>query len=224
MSNSPAPSPSPEEALRLYQRLLEKDLTASNDLAVAYLEPLTTWLCKTNRRIHPEFCEEAAGAALVALINNPQSFAPDRQSLEVYLRLSAQGDLRNLLAREKKHHQNRVGWKIVEHSPDAGKYLGRADDPSLPLQMAEEVEQTAEAVPDSIWAGLSDQERQVLQLMLQKERKTSVYARVCGLEHLPFKEQQKEIRRIKNRITKRLQRARGTDDHASGQVSPTGDE
>jgi hypothetical protein len=134
MSRAPATRLSPEDALRLHRELLGGDRTASNDLAEAFLEPLLGWLCATNRRAPPELCEEAAGSAIIALIQNPHSYSPERQSLEAYLRLSARGDLRNLLARERKHTRGRVPWSHVEHSPDAGKYLGRADDPSLPLQ------------------------------------------------------------------------------------------
>src|SRR5262249_36201830 len=135
--------------------------------------------------------------------------------------MSAQGDLRNLLARERKHLRKRVSLESVELSPDAGKYLGRTDDPSLPLQMAEEVRKTADAVPASVGEGLSDRKLKVLELLLKKERKTTVYARACGLQHLPFKEQQDEVKRLKDRIKQRLKRAGGTDDPAPGQVGPT---
>jgi hypothetical protein len=223
MSN-PATPLSPSEALRLHQRLLEEDPTASHDLVDAFLEPLSAWLTQTNRRAPHEFCEEAAGAALVALIHNPRSFSPDLQSLDAYLRMSAQGDLKNLLARERKHFQGRVPWERVEHLPDPGKYLGRADDPAWPLLAAEQLRQADDAVPPAVWEGLSDTEKEGLRLLLRKERKTAVYARACGFAHLPLAEQRKAVKRLKDRLTKRLQRAGGTHDRAPGPAGPAGDD
>jgi hypothetical protein len=212
MSDSPEPLLGPEEAARLHQRLLDADPIAPNDLAVAYLEPLISWLCAHNRRMDPDFCAEAADRAIVALIQHPSSYRPDRQSLEVYLRMSAQGDLRNLLRKERRHHQRRSPWARVELSPEAGKYLGREDDPSLPLQVAEHQQEALDAVPASVREGLTEAEARVLALMLQKVRKTSVYAEAYGITHLPPKEQAKEMKRVKDRLKKRWERTGGTDE------------
>src|SRR5437016_12276151 len=110
MSASPDALPDPEEAGNLYQRLAGGDPTASADLAVAYLGPLIRWLGEHNRRIDPQFCEQAAGDAILALIRNPASYRPERRALEAYLHMSAQGDLKNLLRAEGKHHEQRRRW------------------------------------------------------------------------------------------------------------------
>src|SRR5579883_1648561 len=183
MSRSHTEPPAPEEALRLYRRHLEGDPTAPNDLADAFLGPLGAWLRETNPRCPPELCEDAAADALLALLHHPRSFAPERGSLAAYLRMSAQGDLRNRLARERNHALKFVSWEVVEHSPGAGKYLGRADDPSLPLQVEEQARAAqGEAVCER--AGWSAQEWEAWKLMLGKERRTAVFARHCGLTHL----------------------------------------
>src|SRR5438128_2056849 len=98
MSGSPALPPTQQESLQLHQRLLAGDPTAPNDLAVAYLEPLVAWLGEADARAPLEVHIEAAEDALLALIRNPHSYSSDLQTLEVYLRMSARGDVRNLLA------------------------------------------------------------------------------------------------------------------------------
>ena len=64
------------------------------------------------------------------------------------------------------------------------------------------------AIPPQVTDGLSKRELGVLELMLRKERKTAVYARAYGIEHLPVVEQRREIKRVKDRLQKRLNRAR----------------
>jgi RNA polymerase sigma-70 factor, ECF subfamily len=205
------PAPSDGEGLLIHQRLIRGDLLASTDLAVAYLDPLTDWLIGHNRAVDPDLCAEAAGDALLALIKNPQSYQPDQLHLEAYLRMSASGDLKNILKRENRHISGRRSLESVELSPDEGKYLGQDDDPSLPLQMAEEIEIARASIPASVWDGLGESEKGVLELMLQGERRTSAYARVCGIEHLPIDEQRSEVKRVRDRLQKRLERA-GSDD------------
>src|SRR6266850_1752361 len=122
MSVSPSPPLSTEEARTLYERLLTDDPTAPSDLAVAYLDRLTEWLIKHNR-VDPDDCATAAGEAILALIRKPKTYNPERQTLEVYLRISALGDLKNLLRSERRHSKRRADWEAVELSSEVGKYL-----------------------------------------------------------------------------------------------------
>jgi hypothetical protein len=210
MNDSPASLPSREQELAWHRRLLEGDPTVSADLAAAFFEPLVQWLVRHNsREIPQEFCLDAADDAWRNLIKHPLSFDPSRgKSLFAYLCMSAEGDLRNLLQKEKRHHEMRLTWENVEQSPQAGKYLGRDDDPSLPLQMEEALRIAAEQVLPSVREGLSEVELKVLDLMLNGERKTAVFAAAYGISHLPQREQQAEIKRVKDMLKKRIERAR----------------
>src|SRR5438270_10618525 len=96
---------SEEEERSLHRRLLDGEPTAFPDLARLFHEHLIAWLVKKNcARVPEDLCVEAAGDALIALVKSPASFNPARgKRLAGYLRMSAQGDLRNLLQREKLH-------------------------------------------------------------------------------------------------------------------------
>jgi hypothetical protein len=121
--------------------------------------------------------------------------------------MSAQGDLRNALRREaRRRRRDRVA---VELSRDTGKYLSREDDPSLPLRIAEAEAEAREAVPASVREGLSEAEGRVWELMQCGERRTEVYAAALGITHLPWEEQRREVKRVKDRLTKRCERAEG---------------
>ena len=176
MSRSPALPPTQQDALALHQRLVAQDPTAGNDLAIAYLEPLVVWLSEIEPCVSEDIRLEAAEDAILALIRKPESYSPELQTLEVYLRMSARGDLRNLLRKERRHHKGRVPWESVELSADVGKYLGHNDDPALPLCLDEERKSIANAAPESVRRKLSETDLRALELLNQKERRTAVYA------------------------------------------------
>jgi hypothetical protein len=210
MSSSPAQPPTRHEALALHQRLLAQERTASDELADAYLERLVLWLGDIAPNVSEDIRLEAAEDAILALIRKPESYSPQLQTLEVYLRMSARGDLRNLLSKERRQNEGRVSWESVELLPKGGKYLGRNDDPALPLRLAEEKQNIMSSIPDSVRRRLSETDLRALELMLEKERRDAVYAELYGLLHLPVDEQKRSVKRHKDRLKKVLKRAGGT--------------
>jgi DNA-directed RNA polymerase specialized sigma24 family protein len=199
-----SPLPVTTFPLSLWERLLARDASAWSELFTTFYDPLIAWLSRRMRYADPHLIEEAAETALLALGNNPQGYDPRRASLEGYLRLSARGDLLNLLRRERRHRLKRCDLRLVEDGVEAGKYPGREDDPSWRLCLAEETERLLRPPP-----GLSEGERRVWELMQRGERATSVCAEALGLSHLPRHEQAVKVKRVKDRISKRLERAGG---------------
>jgi RNA polymerase sigma-70 factor (ECF subfamily) len=209
MPRSPAQPPTQQDALALHQRLLAQDPTAANDLADAYLELLVIWLGEIAPKVSEDIRLEAAEDAILALIRKPESYSPELQTLEVYLRMSARGDMLNLLSKERRHKKREVPYSSVELLPDAGKYLGRNDDPALPLSLAEEKQSGLSTIPGSVRRKMSETDLRALGLMLQKERRNAVFAELYGLLHLPTEEQERMVKRHKDRLKKVLKRAGG---------------
>lgn len=210
MSPSPPSLPERAEEADLVRRLQDGDPTASFDILNAYLEPLIAWLVAHNRRIDADWCTEAAEEAMLALLRKPASYCPERQTLFAYLHMAAQRDLQNILRREQKHYQQRVPWTCVELPSQTGNYLGREDDPSLPLQVHEEQTTMLDQIPAAVRDCLNETEARVLELLLAGERKTAVFAAACGLAHLSTAQQEIAVKRLKDRVKKRLERARKT--------------
>jgi hypothetical protein len=206
MSASPSACPPPDRHQQLHQRLVDRDPTAPDDFAVAFLVPLITWLTEHNHAIQPDFIDEAAGRAILAVIHNPASYHPRDSTLEAYLRMSAQADLRNLLSCEARHRSRHERMEVVELSAEGGKYLGRENDPALGLMIEEELASLPEAVPDSVRAGLTDVEARVLELMLCRERRTAIYADACDIADQSPEEQRRLVKQIKDRLQKRIER------------------
>lgn len=205
MHDSPHSELSAEDALHLHRRLLERDPLAPADFAVAFLQPLIAWLQCTNPRLDSMICEEAADEAIVRFLLDPSKYDPHRLELEAFLRMAAQRDLQNLLRKERRHQRNRRSWKVVEQMAEAGKYLRRDEDPSLPLQM-EEVRQR-QAPPDSMRQRMTEVEQRFWEQMQQGEWRNAVFATILGVTHLPEAEQRRQVKRVKDRLNKRKERA-----------------
>jgi hypothetical protein len=210
--SSPIDVPNPDEGLRAFHRLRTGDKTASAELAAMFLPYLVYWLTQVNPQIHPDDCAEAADEAILNLILKPATFDPDKCALLAYLQMSGQGDLRNLLAKERRHSRDRHDLQDVALGQNAGKYLGRDDDPSFGLSL---VETEAELTSQGVMGQLTDTERSVAALIQAKERRTARFAEVMGITHLPSTEQRREVKKIKDRLTKRIKRAAQGDTHES---------
>jgi RNA polymerase sigma-70 factor (ECF subfamily) len=206
MSASPASSPLTDRQQLLHQRLVDRDPTAPDDFADTFLEPLTAWLTEHNGSIHPDLVSEAAEEAILAVIKNPASYRAGDSTLENYLRMSAQADLRNLLRRETMHRSRHERLEVVELSAESGKYVGREDDPAVGLMIEEELAILAKDIPASVREGLTEVEARVLELMLRGERRTAIYAGACKIADRSPEEQRRIIKQIKDRLKKRIER------------------
>lgn len=212
------PETSQETDREWHARLLAGDPTATADLLARHYEPLIAWMVACNPRLDEHDCVTAAHDAILSLCKRPTSYKPERSPLVAYLRMSARGDLRNSRERERRHQGRDVAMETVELSPDAGKYLQDADaDPERVLLRMETVRTMIDAqpaIPEVVRAALTPGEARALALMRQGERRTDAYARSLGLAHLPVAEQRREVKRVKDRLHKRLERAGGDDGRA----------
>lgn len=201
--------PAPTRALEIHTRLCEGDPVAPADLAEAFLDPLAIWLQRKNANIDPHLCDEAAEDAILALIGNPRSFNTNRGALDAYLRMSARGDLRNLLQKEGRHRSRRAGIETVElFAADRNDVQETADPLHIVEQAAALETPMLHRIPDSVRASLNREEEAVLTLMAEGERQTEAYASILGILQLPQAAQRREVKRVKDRLKRRLERAR----------------
>jgi hypothetical protein len=204
---------SKEEEQALHRRLVAGDATAPADLVQLFLDYLSAWLVKKNARVPEALCLEAAEDALISLIKTPASFKIERgMRLAAYLLMSAQGDLRNILRRERRAQKNQIRLEDVELSAAGGKCLAVDDDPSLPLAMEEDTAWAVKTVIAPAREGLSEAESRALDLILCGERKNARFAEVLGLQHLPIEGQEAAVKRVKDKLKKRIKRLSRGDD------------
>jgi hypothetical protein len=121
------------------------------------------------------------------------------------LRLAARRDLWNLLRGERCRQRGRIPWSIVELGPGGGNIQGREEEPLTVLERWEEEAGWSDFL-QQVREKLRPSEQSVLDLLLSGERSTAAYAAVLGLAERPADEQAREVKRVKDRIKKRLER------------------
>ena len=194
--------PSEEFAEEIHQRLLAKDPRAPSELAVNYLEILVERLRRATNLsgiTDENLLYDAAIDAILNYAEKPSRFDPNKSKLMTYLVMSAKGDLKNLLAKEKRRKKSES--KVVEQITLSLKYslendnlLSTDNDSSLGL-----MKQVLEEFSDPC-------DRQLLDLILDGERKTSAYAEILGIQDYNEIEQRRIVKRHKDRIKARLKR------------------
>src|SRR5581483_1871528 len=200
MSDSPQILRTSEQQAALHARLVAGDPVAPAELAAAFLDHL---IRRLDRKHRSDLCGEAAGDAIMALIKNPKSYDPARgKTLGGYLYMSAEGDLLNLLRKEKRHFHKKEG-DAVELGRHRGNHREEEADPALALIREEQVSTAKNELLPAVCAGLSEGEICFLELMVEGERRTGILAAACGLSGLPKNEQAAAVKRLKDKLKKR---------------------
>lgn len=190
--------PTLAEETDLFARLRAGDRTVWEEIASRYLPLLTQFLARIRPRAPAESRNDAADTALINFVTDPATFDPDRGTLGAFLRLAATCDLQNLLDREGRARRE-IPLDFVAEPVDRRNHFrdneSGWDDPRLTRELA----------------ALDQSEQTAFRLMRAGERRTAAFAGALGLTHLSEPEQAAEVKRVKDRVTRRLVRAvRGT--------------
>ncbi len=199
--------------LALHERLLSGNPVAAAEAAEALLDPLAARLRAAWPGVRdPQLVEEATIEAVFNYLKAPEKYDPQRASLMGYLLLAAKRDLSNLLDKERRHAIHAVSlddgspavevWLADRNTSVEDEALARLG-PELPegVDRMEALRAIAQAIPD-------ERDRQMLVLIAEGERRTSAYAALLGIERLAPEAQRREVKRQKDRVTKRAQRLR----------------
>jgi DNA-directed RNA polymerase specialized sigma24 family protein len=188
---------------RLHHRLLEGDVTSTAEIAELFMPII---IDRLNRRYpnlgDPHLIETAVEDALMNYFERPEQYDPAKLSLAGYLRMSANGDLLNALKREKRRPKQESLEEYVELSNGSAEH-GVKDDFDL--------EATVFARQSPVWQRLADLlpdpiDQQIVLLMMEGIRDTSVFADVLRISDYPREEQARIVKRHKDRLKKKLQR------------------
>jgi RNA polymerase sigma factor (sigma-70 family) len=188
-------------AKTLHQRLLARDPIAPAELVIAYLEPLVRWLLQRFHSVPDEhLIYDAATDTLLDYSTHPSRFDPGKSPLLSYLRMSAQGDLRNALQKERRRQQRLQQYLRAEPvellSRDGNR--GQKDD-DTPVASDDLRQRIFEVITEA-------RDRQLLHLILEGERQTRHYAAILGIQNLNQTEQRRIVKRHKDRLKKQLER------------------
>ena len=200
MTESPNHSDPNTELLDLHERLLAHDPVATADffeIAVPVLERyLRHRFPSIAPSVDPDIYVTAIYDALTDYFKNPQRYDPTRSRLTTYLGLAARRDLQNLLSKESRHATGRTSLDSVEFDLSDGNDIAETVADSI----------DAQRLSDELTKDMSTAERDVFYLIVEGERSTEAAAIALGISHLPVPDQAREVKRVKDRIKKRIQR------------------
>ena len=186
--------PTPDEEHHLLTKLNTSTPTAREEIAARFLPLLMQFLARTFPRTAPELRDDAADRALIDFLRSPSRFDPTRSGLGAYLRLTARGDLLNLLEAERRARRG-IPLGLVAEPADYRNMMRDEeitwDDPRLATELR----------------AFDADEQTTFELMLKGTRETAAFAVRLGLAHLSAEEQTVAVKRLKDRVKKRLVRA-----------------
>lgn len=190
-----AMAPSRAEQDALHRALLSGDPTASARAFETLLGPLVERLEFKWPPLDRRDIEEQSADALISYVTNPERYDPRRASLLTYLVLDADGDLKNAYRSPRRYREqlaDDVEDQLSRRNETTDDEFFSDDDRLLFAKLRS-------AFPEEV-------DRHVIYLLLENERATGAYAKVLGITHLPVQKQRQEVKRVKDRIKKRLAR------------------
>ncbi len=189
----------------LHQRLLAGDLTASAEIAEAYLFEIVENLRRKYPNLDdPHLIDTAVEDAFINYFNRPEQYNPQKSNLKKYLEMSAHGDLLNLLKREQRHRGDlRLSESVALDGSTPEHGVEVADDFDL--------EDWVVNKNSPLWQELQNlfpdqRDQEMLLLMMDGVRETGAYVEVLGLSEEQAEEHALIIKRHKDRIKKKIQR------------------
>jgi RNA polymerase sigma-70 factor, ECF subfamily len=199
-------APLPDEAFErnLHRRLLDGDPVAPAVLAMTYLVPVVERLRASSPGVGDDMLiQDAATDAILNYAERPTQFDPAKSKLFPYLVMAARGDLRNALAKRRRRERREVLHDRVEDLSLVRNIEQEESEPALTTGETVSLEEVRRAVQAVI---TNPTDWRLVELMLDGERRTGVFAKVLGITHLADEQQRRMVKRHKDRLKRRLER------------------
>ncbi|GAB6268402.1 MAG: hypothetical protein STSR0002_11430 [Smithella sp.] len=205
--------------LEQHNNLLAGDPVASSIIADRIYPKIIKHLQFKYSKVNQDLIVSAATDAMINYLKRPEQYNPQRASLESYLKMSADGDLKNILAGEKKRASKEIlsdpmlinanyDKDVVELHEGSAElltekaFIGQFASSSPETEL---VEKEQEALLAQIFN--NDIDQRLGSLVINGVRETTHYADVLGINSLPIPEQRLLVKRHKDRIKKFLERS-----------------
>lgn len=201
----PASEPSRHWQIQKHQQILnETSPTAFAQLSELALPHLIEFLQHEFRQVEVHLHETAAIDSLLTYHHAPEKYDPEKLTLFAYLRMSARHDLLNALDHNKR--QRRPLLDIEEPGIQAQLVAEGETEAFVIEDWLDSSNSTKQTMLRNFETELNETDRQLFLLMLNGVRETEPYAAIMELNLLPIAEQRREVKRAKDRLTKRLTR------------------
>lgn len=195
-----------EEGLALHLLVVNDNPTASARVFEAYYMRVLDQMRKVFAWCGDEdVINNGTFKAFENYLGRPAQYLPEKRSLCGYLNMAAHGDIRNELERRGRYQRTvQPFYADVADGDDGAEY---EREPVSDSNVEAEVMLNLHPLWARIDALVPDPvDRHVVRMMLDGERETVAYAELMGISHLPRAEQEREVKKCKDRLTKKLKR------------------
>lgn len=199
-----AKNPNNEQLLMLHNRLVDGDRTVTEEIASILLSPITQAVARRFPRTDEQVIWDGVIDAIFDYFDKPHQFDLTRGvPLSGYIKSISEHKVMNLIRSETRLKEREARYEALNLR------LSVELDPSAENIQKESLSEHKLQVRELFNLLDNPTDQKVLELKLRGERATKAYADVLGLSHLPKEAQRKEVKRVKDRIDKKLQRAKG---------------
>jgi hypothetical protein len=189
-----------------HERILRQDATAFAELCETALPHLVAFLQQKFPGADPHLHENTAIDCLLAYHANPTQYDPARLPLFAYLRMATRYDMLTAVKQTHRQQQRTISLDDPAIESQLAQMLEPDDEQLLDEWLAEYTNESVAAILAGVDELLEEQEKQILFLMLEGERRTERYATLMGLADADVPTQQHEVKKVKDRINKKLRR------------------
>lgn len=195
--------------MELHNGIKARDDISFSRLCDLYLEKIVQTL-RRRRKYYKHFNNDESLAptavidAFLSYNSNPDSFNPHKSTLEQFLNIAAEGDLKNALSKETKRTSRQKSDENVELREKFRNSIIERYSSADATIITEETMDAIHRILDRYF--FTDTDIQLAKMVISKERATDEYSKVLGLGLLSLEEQRSEVNRNKDRIKKVVQR------------------
>ncbi len=195
-----------QQQLTFHRRIVGHDPTAFAELCEIALPHLISFLAQGFPGQDAHQRETIAIDILLDYYQRPEQFDPGRLALFAYLRMAAKYDMLNQIRKNQRRNQRLepIDGEIVELRLSGGNQYRKED--SLQEWVEQFTDLSLREILVEVETQLEGPEVQVLSMMLEGVKSTAEYAEALGITPLDEPAQRREVKRVKDRIMKRLER------------------
>lgn len=183
----------------LHRRIIAGSRSASRDLFLAALAPLTGFIARSQSALRDDEAHDIATDAILVYLKDPTRCDLGRASLWTYLCMVASAD-----AVDQFRTQARRKHLLERSASDVADWARHAND-VLDVDLSIDARRIMELYGHRLVS--NDSERRLLALILDGERSTKAFAEVLGLEPNDS-ETETLVKQAKDRMKLRLKRLR----------------
>lgn len=200
--------PSRHWQLQKHQQIVSSNSpTAFAQLSELALPHLINFLRKEFHQVEIHLVETAVIDCLLSYHAAPQKYNPDKLTLFAYLRMAARHDLLNAIDRSNRLKRPLLDIdQLAVQSELATESWPPSDSFHIEQWVKDETDLSQQALLHAFEAELESRDRQLFLLILNGVRESNPYAEIMQLENRPLSEQRREVKRVKDRLIKKLTR------------------